>query len=729
MAVRLDSTADVHVPKGANILQAQDGSDVVGVTWYAGDPNGNVAADIGSFVFDTVNGTPWYKTTDTVNTGWAQIDITPTADSSITEGVLALPTSSRTVDMNNRALTINNFDGFTVSGSSDVSIMLEAGNLLFRNPGASVAGGFNLADADGSHTVGVRSPVALTTAYNITLPTGPPASNGQYMTFTTTGVATFVDPPVDANITSGSLVAATGARSVPLDSNSLAFTDVNGLTFTLDDGAATLFTTDTFTIGASTAGTKPTLTLNGITGSTSIVAANAATAYTITLPAGAPASNGQIMSFTTGGVASFINPPDTNITTGSLAAATGTRNIDFGTNDANFNNVGAFNVDAVFTNLTGSYTAVHGDGTVGVVRLYDGDDSHYVSIVPRTVSATYQITLPAAAPSANGQVLSFQTNGLADFVTLPNITEGTLNAAGADRTVPMGGWDLNVTNVPILEVSNGASTPTRIQIREDSDNGSNYIGLTVPSAITTSINYTLPEAPVANGQVLQANTDGTMSWKTLNAPMHLEGNLDVGGGATFSSPAGADEGSWYIITNAAATGTTFGTGGPKVFTGDSVVVKDGVASTTLNDGTQWLQIDSGTDVTSVQVGTSGSPATGAVVISDASTTALGIVELATTAETLAGSDSTRAITSAGLDAKVSSYTATYPSAPVGAGGNTVITHNLGSREVSVTVYDSASKQQVIPEVSFTSTNTITISHALATTTNEFTVYVSRVVKQ
>lgn len=727
--VRHDGTVDVHVPKGVSVLKTQDGTDTVDVHYYAGDPNGNVAADIGSLTLDVTNGTPWYKTTDTVNTGWVQVDITPAADSSITEGALATAGSDRTVDMDGNNLSFDNVNAFVLTVANGLQLY---GDQAIFGTGAN-SGFLQLYDSDDSQYAAFTVPSSMS-SYILTLPAGPPASNGQFMSFTTGGVATFADLPEDTSITSGTLASASGARNVPLDSNSLTFSDVNGFTVTLDNAAATQFTTDTFTISASTGGTKPSLTLSGITGTTSIAAANAPTAYTITLPSGAPASNGQIMSFTTAGVASFIDPPDTSITQGTLPAATGARDVDLDGNILRFQNVGSMSVNAsTSVGITSSFFSLQGAGaSAAILALFDGNNSNEVYIMPPTdVTSTYTWTLPPAGPSANDQVMSFTSTGVASFVDFvdANITEGTLIPATEDRTVNMGGWDLNFTNTAVIDVSNGALTPSEIRIKEDSDNGVNFIGVTVPSAITTSITYVLPEGPVANGQVLQANTDGTMSWRTLNAPMHLEGNLDVGGGATFSSPAGEDEGSWYIITNAAAAGTTFGTGGPKVFTGDSVVVKDGVASTTLDDGTQWLQIDSGTDVTSVQVGTSGVASTGAVVISDASDTAVGVVELATTAETLAGSDTTRAITSAGLDAKVSSYSTTYPPAPVGAGGDTVITHNLGSREVNVTVYDFASKQQVIPEISFTSTNTITISHALATSADEFTVHVTRVVKQ
>jgi len=48
-----------------------DGTDTFGFYNYAGSPEGNIAADIGSICVDTTNGNLYVKKTDTVNTGWA----------------------------------------------------------------------------------------------------------------------------------------------------------------------------------------------------------------------------------------------------------------------------------------------------------------------------------------------------------------------------------------------------------------------------------------------------------------------------------------------------------------------------------------------------------------------------------------------------------------------------------------------------------------------------------
>jgi len=66
-------------------------------------------------------------------------------------------------------------------------------------------------------------------------------------------------------------------------------------------------------------------------------------------------------------------------------------------------------------------------------------------------------------------------------------------------------------------------------------------------------------------------------------------------------------------------------------------------------------------------------------------------------------------------------------ANVGDGVNVsyVITHNLGTRDVDVTVYRNATPfDEVIVDVQHTSTNTITLGFTTAPTTNQFRVKVS-----
>lgn len=101
----------------------------------------------------------------------------------------------------------------------------------------------------------------------------------------------------------------------------------------------------------------------------------------------------------------------------------------------------------------------------------------------------------------------------------------------------------------------------------------------------------------------------------------------------------------------------------------------------------------------------------------ASDTTPGIVELATNAEVNAGSDTSRAVTPAGL-AQYTGFTRKY-AASFGDGSATTytITHNLNTRDVHVNVYDTATYDEVGCNLVHATVNTVTVTVAVAPTSN------------
>ena len=105
----------------------------------------------------------------------------------------------------------------------------------------------------------------------------------------------------------------------------------------------------------------------------------------------------------------------------------------------------------------------------------------------------------------------------------------------------------------------------------------------------------------------------------------------------------------------------------------------------------------------------------------ASATNPGIVELATTAEALAGSDTTRAVTAAGLAAR--SYRAA-----IGDGSATAIavTHSLGTKDVMVQMYDASSFETVIAQVVRNTTAQVTVTFNTAPTSGDIIILVTKI---
>ena len=101
----------------------------------------------------------------------------------------------------------------------------------------------------------------------------------------------------------------------------------------------------------------------------------------------------------------------------------------------------------------------------------------------------------------------------------------------------------------------------------------------------------------------------------------------------------------------------------------------------------------------------------------------GIAELATQAETDAGTDDLRIVTPLKLatwSGRIKKY-----SVSIGDGSATsyTVTHNLASRDVHVTVYNASTYDEVITDVTHATTNTLTIVFATAPGSNAYRVVV------
>lgn len=104
-------------------LTFDDGTDVSGIYSNPGDPNGTVAANIGSICLDTTNGVIYRKTTDTANTGWVDIDSPETEATAWTQGING---SFRNLSFTHSAgtLTVAGADGTALSATNPGYILM-----------------------------------------------------------------------------------------------------------------------------------------------------------------------------------------------------------------------------------------------------------------------------------------------------------------------------------------------------------------------------------------------------------------------------------------------------------------------------------------------------------------------------------------------------------------------------------------------------------------------------
>ena len=76
-------------------------------------------------------------------------------------------------------------------------------------------------------------------------------------------------------------------------------------------------------------------------------------------------------------------------------------------------------------------------------------------------------------------------------------------------------------------VGNGATAGATLQLREDTDNGVNYVGFKAPDAITSSLAWVLPNGDGTNGQVLSTDGSGNLSFVSTTSTLAGATDSDI----------------------------------------------------------------------------------------------------------------------------------------------------------------------------------------------------------
>ena len=76
-------------------------------------------------------------------------------------------------------------------------------------------------------------------------------------------------------------------------------------------------------------------------------------------------------------------------------------------------------------------------------------------------------------------------------------------------------------------VGNGATAGATLQLREDTDNGSNYVGFKAPDAVTASIAWVLPDGDGTSGQVLSTDGSGNLSFVSTTSTLAGATDSDI----------------------------------------------------------------------------------------------------------------------------------------------------------------------------------------------------------
>jgi len=204
------------------------------------------------------------------------------------------------------------------------------------------------------------------------------------------------------------------------------------------------------------------------------------------------------MTITTNATTDTITLDSARLDDDDVTLATN-RTIDTDGNDLIIQNSASYTLieiqpDAVITAGL-SVRSVYGT-TAGAITLLEATDNGGFGLTltaPAQLTASTTFTLPSA-DGTSAQVLQTNGSGTLSFVSL--LTTAATTTAGA-----------------ILE------------LREGTNNGTNYVRIQAPASLAANVTYTLPTADGTSGQVLSTNGSGTLSWATDAS----------GGGASYSA--------------------------------------------------------------------------------------------------------------------------------------------------------------------------------------------------
>lgn len=323
---------------------------------------------------------------------------------------------------------------------------------------------------------------------------------------------------------------------------------------------------------------------------------------------------------------------------------------------------------------TTEYDRLNGITTFGQSIIDDVDAAAVRTTIGTAIGTNVQAfdadltTWAGISPSANMQSLAAAAN-YAAMRALLDLEAGTdfYSIAAADAAFQPLDADLTALSAAAFSRAT-ASTASWLRLLEDTDNGTNYIEFIAPASIGTNRQCQLVDggAPIPDSCVGDGVDDGAGGGITdivQDTTPQLGGALDTNG---FGIELGSAQTDATVVRHSAGNMSIEGNivyraGGTNVAIADGGCNADDAATCFAN----IKQVASTTATGVVELATDGeaqakSDTARAVTPSNlaalgASTTFVGLVELATTAEAAAQTDTTRAVTPAGLAFKPESF--------------------------------------------------------------------------
>lgn len=180
--------------------------------------------------------------------------------------------------------------------------------------------------------------------------------------------------------------------------------------------------------------------------------------------------------------------------------------------------------------ITGSADVTFASGTV-TLTLTDTNATQTARNLRLNLTGTSGGAQNLIVPAI--EKLYLVNNGCADTITIKNSTgSGVAVPAGKSMFVFNNGTDVlnaisyitalatatatitggTITGITQLDVAGTSSAGATVRLYEDTDNGTNFVGLKAADSIASNITFTLPSADGTSGQALSTNGSGTLSF-------------------------------------------------------------------------------------------------------------------------------------------------------------------------------------------------------------------------
>lgn len=158
---------------------------------------------------------------------------------------------------------------------------------------------------------------------------------------------------------------------------------------------------------------------------------------------------------------------------------------------------------AVADGGTGASTAAN--ARINLLPSYTGNGSKVLTL--NSGATDVEWTTPAVGTGDVVGPASATDNAFARFDSTTGKLIQNSSATLDDNGAP--------TFVGSVAVSGTAASAADIKLYEDTDNGTNYVGIKAPASVASDVTWTLPNADGTNGQALVTNGTGTLSWTTV----------------------------------------------------------------------------------------------------------------------------------------------------------------------------------------------------------------------